>query len=91
IRYGAWYLDPKMWRKQKVNEPLEAPKAAADAIQNLGKRFSEKVLHLWNLCGEILILVQGCRAYVVTGTRLHTICYLTQLQWEGNGSYHPPS
>uniref|UniRef100_A0A8C4VTL9 Uncharacterized protein n=1 Tax=Gopherus evgoodei TaxID=1825980 RepID=A0A8C4VTL9_9SAUR len=44
IRYGAWYLDPKTWRKQKVNEPLEDPKAAADAIQNLRKRFSEKVL-----------------------------------------------
>uniref|UniRef100_A0A8C3I5N3 Uncharacterized protein n=1 Tax=Chrysemys picta bellii TaxID=8478 RepID=A0A8C3I5N3_CHRPI len=64
IRYGAWYLDPKTWRKQRVNEPLEDPKAAADAIQNLRKRFSEKVLHLWNLGGDILILVQGCRTYL---------------------------
>ncbi|XP_073199276.1 protein FAM47E [Lepidochelys kempii] len=44
IRYGAWYLDPKMWIKQKVNEPLEDPKEAADTIQNLRKRFSEKFL-----------------------------------------------
>ncbi|KAM9329285.1 protein FAM47E [Gastrophryne carolinensis] len=24
-RYGAWYLDPKTWKKQKVNEPLKDP------------------------------------------------------------------
>ncbi|XP_032623957.1 protein FAM47E [Chelonoidis abingdonii] len=51
IRYGAWYLDPKTWRKQKVNEPLEDPKAAADAIQNLRKRFSEKEAEVMQLHG----------------------------------------
>ncbi|KAM4807795.1 protein FAM47E-like [Rhinophrynus dorsalis] len=25
-RYGAWYLDPKTWKKQKINEPLKDPK-----------------------------------------------------------------
>uniref|UniRef100_K7FQ51 Uncharacterized protein n=1 Tax=Pelodiscus sinensis TaxID=13735 RepID=K7FQ51_PELSI len=28
FRYGAWYLDPKTWRKLKANEPLEDPKVA---------------------------------------------------------------
>ncbi|KAM9143850.1 protein FAM47E [Pangshura tecta] len=51
IRYGAWYLDPKTWRKQKVNEPLEDPKAAADTIQNLRKRFSEKEAEVMQLHG----------------------------------------
>ncbi|XP_065261194.1 protein FAM47E [Emys orbicularis] len=51
IRYGAWYLDPKTWRKQKVNEPLEDPKAAADAIQNVRKRFSEKEAEVTQLHG----------------------------------------
>ncbi|XP_053317640.1 protein FAM47E [Spea bombifrons] len=26
-RYGAWYLDPKTWKKMKINEPLKDPKA----------------------------------------------------------------
>ncbi|CAM5139194.1 unnamed protein product [Natator depressus] len=51
IRYGAWYLDPKMWIKQKVNEPLEDPKEAADTIQNLRKRFSEKETEVMQLHG----------------------------------------
>ncbi|XP_056424763.1 protein FAM47E [Hyla sarda] len=24
-RYGAWYLDPEIWKRQKVNEPLKDP------------------------------------------------------------------
>ncbi|CAH2301504.1 Hypothetical predicted protein [Pelobates cultripes] len=24
-RYGAWYLDPKTWKKHKINEPLQNP------------------------------------------------------------------
>ncbi|XP_067413366.1 protein FAM47E-like [Emydura macquarii macquarii] len=51
IRYGAWYLDPKTWRKQKVNEPLEDPKAESDTIQNLRKRFSEKEAEVMQLHG----------------------------------------
>ncbi|KAM7167751.1 protein FAM47E [Macrochelys suwanniensis] len=51
IRYGAWYLDPKMWKNQKVNEPLEDPKAAADIIQNLRKRVDEKEAEVIQLHG----------------------------------------
>uniref|UniRef100_A0A8C8RTH8 Uncharacterized protein n=1 Tax=Pelusios castaneus TaxID=367368 RepID=A0A8C8RTH8_9SAUR len=43
IRYGAWYLDPKTWRKLKANEPLEDPNAAVDTFQNLRNQFSEKL------------------------------------------------
>ncbi|XP_025045837.2 protein FAM47E [Pelodiscus sinensis] len=42
FRYGAWYLDPKTWRKLKANEPLEDPKVAAERLLKLRKRFSEK-------------------------------------------------
>lgn len=43
IRYGAWYLDPTMWRKQKANEPLKALQAAINSLGN-AKNGSEKVL-----------------------------------------------
>uniref|UniRef100_A0A8B9QMB0 Uncharacterized protein n=1 Tax=Apteryx owenii TaxID=8824 RepID=A0A8B9QMB0_APTOW len=31
IRYGAWYLDPKTWKKEKVGEPLMDPKETGDS------------------------------------------------------------
>ncbi|XP_067153107.1 protein FAM47E [Apteryx mantelli] len=34
IRYGAWYLDPKTWKKQKVGEPLMDPKEMGDSVKN---------------------------------------------------------
>ncbi|XP_068797111.1 protein FAM47E [Struthio camelus] len=34
IRYGAWYLDPKTWKKQKVGEPLMDPKETGDSVKN---------------------------------------------------------
>ncbi|XP_063166274.1 protein FAM47E-like [Candoia aspera] len=42
IRYGAWYLDPKTWKKQKVNEPLENPKAKGSSIKNSRRLLSEE-------------------------------------------------
>ncbi|KAM6440956.1 protein FAM47E-like [Liasis olivaceus] len=42
IRYGAWYLDPKTWKKQKANEPLENPKAKESNIKNSRKIISEE-------------------------------------------------
>uniref|UniRef100_A0A663FE74 Uncharacterized protein n=1 Tax=Aquila chrysaetos chrysaetos TaxID=223781 RepID=A0A663FE74_AQUCH len=38
IRYGAWYLDPKTWRKQKANEPLKAPEATINSMVNIKKK-----------------------------------------------------
>ncbi|KAM8939380.1 protein FAM47E [Pelodytes ibericus] len=42
-RYGAWYLDPKTWKKQKANEPLKDPEAeeweqGIDAEKKLSKK-----------------------------------------------------
>ncbi|XP_074850076.1 protein FAM47E [Carettochelys insculpta] len=51
IRYGAWYLDPKTWRKLKVNEPLEDPRATVDAMQNLRRQFSDKEAEVTQLHG----------------------------------------
>ncbi|XP_026532260.1 protein FAM47E-like [Notechis scutatus] len=39
-RYGAWYLDPKMWKKQNVNEPLENPKESS--LKNSRRLLSEE-------------------------------------------------
>ncbi|XP_072263201.1 protein FAM47E [Pyxicephalus adspersus] len=36
-RYGAWYLDPKTWKKQKANEPLKDP-----AMENMEKGIHSK-------------------------------------------------
>ncbi|XP_060543007.1 protein FAM47B-like isoform X2 [Pantherophis guttatus] len=47
IRYGAWYLDPKTWKKQNVNEPLENPKESS--LKNSRRLLSEedaKLIHL---------------------------------------------
>ncbi|KAM9142463.1 protein FAM47E-like isoform 3-T4 [Pangshura tecta] len=51
IRYGAWYLEPKTWRKQRANEPLEDPNTTVDAVQNLRNQFSEKEAELMQLHG----------------------------------------
>jgi len=45
IRYGAWYLDPKTWRRQKVSEPLKAPEVTINYLGNVKDR-SEKVLRM---------------------------------------------
>ncbi|XP_050798884.1 protein FAM47B-like isoform X1 [Gopherus flavomarginatus] len=51
IRFGAWYLEPKTWRKQRANEPLEDPNTAMDTVQNLRNQFSEKEAELMQLHG----------------------------------------
>ncbi|KAM4709134.1 protein FAM47E isoform 2-T3 [Discoglossus pictus] len=49
-KYGAWYLDPKMWKKQKINEPLKDPKvdetgSSMDSKNRLSQK-DEDLLHL---------------------------------------------
>ncbi|XP_061440814.1 protein FAM47E-like [Rhineura floridana] len=51
IRYGAWYLDPKTWRKQKVNEPLEDPRSKEASIRNSRRALSEKDMEIMQLHG----------------------------------------
>ncbi|KAH0615768.1 hypothetical protein JD844_026238, partial [Phrynosoma platyrhinos] len=43
IRFGAWYLDPKTWTKQKGNEPLADPKSKDASIQNARKTLDGKM------------------------------------------------
>ncbi|KAJ6657465.1 hypothetical protein lerEdw1_002400 [Lerista edwardsae] len=51
IRYGAWYLDPKTWKKQKRNEPLEDPKSEGTRIKNSRRAFDEKDAEIMQLHG----------------------------------------
>ncbi|XP_014381297.2 protein FAM47E [Alligator sinensis] len=51
IKYGAWYLNPKTWKKQKANEPLMDPKATIDNFQQLRKQFCEKEAEVMQLHG----------------------------------------
>ncbi|XP_030348360.1 protein FAM47E-like isoform X2 [Strigops habroptila] len=47
-RYGAWYLNPKTWRKQKANEPLKAPEATINSLGS-AKNWSEKEMEVTQL------------------------------------------
>ncbi|XP_032042109.1 protein FAM47E-like [Aythya fuligula] len=49
IRYGAWYLDPKTWRKEIVNKPLEASEEAINRIRNAKHHLSEKEMEVAQL------------------------------------------
>nr|XP_008110366.1 PREDICTED: protein FAM47E isoform X1 [Anolis carolinensis] len=51
IRYGAWYLDPKTWKKQKRNEPLVDPKSKDADTWNSGKMFDGKDTEIIELHG----------------------------------------
>ncbi|XP_060635366.2 protein FAM47E-like [Anolis sagrei] len=51
IRYGAWYLDPKTWKKQKRNEPLVDPKSKDADTWNSGKTFDGKDAEIVELHG----------------------------------------
>ncbi|KAM6206083.1 protein FAM47E-like [Sarcoramphus papa] len=58
MRYGAWYLDPKTWRKQKANEPLKAPEATINSLGNAkhrsGKEMEVTQLHSTQASKEFL-------------------------------------
>ncbi|KAM3832185.1 protein FAM47E-like [Vipera latastei] len=49
IRYGAWYLEPKTWKKQDVSEPLENPKESS--IKNSRRLLREEDAKLLQLHG----------------------------------------
>ncbi|XP_053922246.1 protein FAM47E [Cuculus canorus] len=48
IKYGAWYLDPEMWRKRKANGPLKVPEAAVSSFGN-AQNWSEKEMKIAQL------------------------------------------
>ena len=44
MRYGAWYLNTKLWKKQRADEPLVDPKALRKAQdENIKKELWEQV------------------------------------------------
>nr|XP_056711756.1 protein FAM47A-like [Euleptes europaea] len=51
IRYGAWYLDPRTWKKQKAKEPLEDPQLKATSIKNARQILGEKDAEITQLYG----------------------------------------
>ncbi|XP_040481258.1 protein FAM47E, partial [Ursus maritimus] len=52
MRYGAWYLDTKLWKKQRADEPLVDPKGSCKAQdENLKKELQEQEELLADLHG----------------------------------------
>uniref|UniRef100_A0A2K6LZW1 Family with sequence similarity 47 member E n=1 Tax=Rhinopithecus bieti TaxID=61621 RepID=A0A2K6LZW1_RHIBE len=44
MRYGAWYLNPKLWKKQRADEPLVDPEVSHKAQEeNFKKELQEQV------------------------------------------------
>lgn len=53
-RYGAWYLDPKTWKRQKANEPLKDPaKESKEKGAHSTERLNPKDEDLLQLHGTI--------------------------------------
>ncbi|KAB0354321.1 hypothetical protein FD755_022859 [Muntiacus reevesi] len=51
MRYGAWYLNPKLWKKQRADEPLVDPKVLCKAQdENFEKELQKQVCvqSLWS-------------------------------------------
>lgn len=38
MRYGAWYLNTKLWKKQRADEPLVDPKVSRKAQEEKFKK-----------------------------------------------------
>uniref|UniRef100_A0A2K6GID5 Family with sequence similarity 47 member E n=1 Tax=Propithecus coquereli TaxID=379532 RepID=A0A2K6GID5_PROCO len=66
MRYGAWYLDTKLWKKQRADEPLVDPKVSHKAPdENFKKGLQEQEQFLADLHGTVafkdFILSRGYR------------------------------
>ncbi|XP_060043876.1 protein FAM47E isoform X2 [Erinaceus europaeus] len=44
MRYGAWYLNTKLWKKLRADEPLVDPKTTHKAQDNFKKKFQKEEL-----------------------------------------------
>ena len=56
VKYGAWYLNPKTWKKQKDGEALEDPKQKQENILSEANAESEKL-------DNELATLHGARAF----------------------------
>lgn len=51
FKYGAWYLDPKIWAKRRADEPLVDPNSVASTDKLLSEAEKEKVtIYPTNFC-----------------------------------------
>ena len=58
MKYGAWYLNPKTWKKQKDGEPLEDPKQKQENLLSEANAESEKLVGVYlemHLEGSLVI------------------------------------
>ncbi|XP_058403274.1 protein FAM47E [Diceros bicornis minor] len=54
MRYGAWYLNTKLWKKQRADEPLVDPKVSHEAQdENFKKELQEQEELLADLHGTV--------------------------------------
>uniref|UniRef100_A0A8I6A2J7 Family with sequence similarity 47, member E n=1 Tax=Rattus norvegicus TaxID=10116 RepID=A0A8I6A2J7_RAT len=52
MRYGAWYLNTKLWKRQRADEPLVDPRVSPKAQDsNFEKQLQEQEELLADLCG----------------------------------------
>lgn len=77
MRYGAWYLNTKLWKKQRADEPLVDPKVSCKAQEeNFKKELQEQV------CVYAEIWSSWAKDYrSVTATS-----YWSQSLWNNRGS-----
>lgn len=44
FKYGAWYLDPKSWKKRTASEPLQDPKELKNQEESEAKKKSNEMV-----------------------------------------------
>lgn len=52
VKYGAWYLNPKTWKKQKEGEPLEDPKQQQENTLSEAKAETENLVRAYVFRGK---------------------------------------
>ncbi|XP_023593412.1 protein FAM47E [Trichechus manatus latirostris] len=85
IRYGAWYLNTKLWKKQRADEPLVDPKILLKAQdENFKKKLQEKENLFEELHGTVafkdFILSRGYRM----PSFLEKMCIRKECKYECN-------
>lgn len=60
MKYGAWYLNPKTWKKHKEGEPTQAPQTERqENIVSEAKAESKKLV-FYNLNGDAVESIFTC-------------------------------
>lgn len=84
MKYGAWYLNPKTWKKQKDGESLEDPEKQQENTLSEAKIESEKLVRVCftNIPISLLqiadIVIEKCFE-VISEIFLLWICHMSGL------------